>query len=581
MNFEGFLYERTNPILKVFSLFIKPIEGIFGVELSAASHESMLEIRSLFRDRMLPNAKNIDFSVKALGKFCKHGSETWKAIYLDWLHVCQGPVLNKIYLEQKNISKVSEFWGSISSELYKVLNIDRISYKTELGKILSYLLFVVRICSIIFISNFKSLSLILRACLIPSAHRVSVTKKNLFLLMSDNEALDAPNKISIWQFLKKIKEDSSVKDFVVITKVYPDKIRKGTLGRSLLELEFSRTELMVSYIQSLAIIPSTLMQAIKWREEAVFLSRIAQVNVFRFIFEKSYPVRLLTTNSLIGSNSDLALATIVSKVKNEMLFYSTNSTLLSNRLLRNDAPFQTEPYALHADKFHLWNEKHRDWISQYQPEYLTNTNIVGPLMFAGNSGSLNSEDYLNEKRLIGGKKKIGVFDVTPPKIEWSVCNGYGQGYYTTSLMQKFLEDIFKAAKAAFGEDFQIILKSKRPPTSNHARPYLDFLDEFVSRSEVIAFKPNTNPWLVLNSVDMIVACPFTSMAEAGTEIGLPSVFYDPYNSIDEPRFAQPRLISDPIALAEWLKEMSLKSQFRADLSLVDNAYRKLSKALRD
>ena len=127
------------------------------------------------------------------------------------------------------------------------------------------------------------------------------------------------------------------------------------------------------------------------------------------------------------------------------------------------------------------------------------------------------------------KKTISIFDVIPIK-DYGYTGSF-KNYYTVETISNFVGNILLVVnkiREEYSIDIEVVLKSKRRMDSRyHDLQYFDNLDKYLEKFGFFKVIQNTtNLYDLIKNSMMTFSVPFTSTAEVGKELEIPSFYYD-------------------------------------------------------
>ena len=161
------------------------------------------------------------------------------------------------------------------------------------------------------------------------------------------------------------------------------------------------------------------------------------------------------------------------------------------------------------------------------------------------------------------RKKIAVFDITPPFEKMSIINNITNlNYHTAKNIIKFLDDIYVCAENL---DFDILWK-QRWDTINythhknkniHDASYIEYSKQFNLRKNVYKSHSYIAPLKLINICDLCISLPFTSTSLIADKFKKKSIFYDPVSILSSSDIALQgiKLISGSKELKLYLKSL--------------------------
>lgn len=202
-----------------------------------------------------------------------------------------------------------------------------------------------------------------------------------------------------------------------------------------------------------------------------------------------------------------------------------------------------------------WSKYFINYLSQINKD-LKNVRLVDYIYGQDSIEKININ--LNQKR-----KKIAVFDITPPFEKISIINNITNlNYHTAKNIIKFLDDIYVCSKNL---DFDILWK-QRWDTINylhhrniniHDASYIEYSKQFNLRKNVYKFHSYIPPLKLINICDLCISLPFTSTSLIADKFKKKSIFYDPVSILSSSDIALQniKLISGSKELKLYLKNL--------------------------
>jgi polysaccharide biosynthesis PFTS motif protein len=230
--------------------------------------------------------------------------------------------------------------------------------------------------------------------------------------------------------------------------------------------------------------------------------------------------------------------------KTEMIWYASNTQPLR---YNQSAVYSESPPTrfIQVDRSWTWNRSHADWIMRATSTL--QTEICGPIVY-----SLPEARHFepNEKKF-----DLVLFDVTPVYDEWieqNVLPGMYY-YYQAANMKKFISDIIAWAEEQT-PPLRIGLKAKREYKSIHDQSYIQFIETLVAEKRLVALPSKKNIYDVVSEAASIIVIPFSSPISIGTQLGVPSLFYDSSGYLDRPLDLDAKVgfANSSEALRSWL-----------------------------
>jgi polysaccharide biosynthesis PFTS motif protein len=161
----------------------------------------------------------------------------------------------------------------------------------------------------------------------------------------------------------------------------------------------------------------------------------------------------------------------------------------------------------------VWSEEYADYIKKINPK--TKVNAIGFVSFS----------HLPIKPTF----TITVFDVTP--VDPRVMNAHP--LYQVDESKKFVSNILKVTDTINSKNDAIKvvvhLKPKRAHQKIHSYQYILFLEDLKHQNRLMLEHHSTNPYELVSKSDLVISAPFTTAAQVGKKMGVPSVYYNYLN----------------------------------------------------
>ncbi len=188
----------------------------------------------------------------------------------------------------------------------------------------------------------------------------------------------------------------------------------------------------------------------------------------------------------------------------------------------------------------VWDEYQADFVRREVGES-AGVLTVGPIWFH------ESENEIDPCPV----NFIAVFDVQPFRDSRYQLLGVPEEYYTPVVANKFLEDIHSVASKL---NVSVAFKRKRDIGKLLHPKYNKFLDELCKAEDFILVPSETSALRVIKKCSVVISMPFSSPAVQARELGKPSIFYDPFASLqkDDRSAHGIEIISGVKNLEEWL-----------------------------
>jgi len=184
---------------------------------------------------------------------------------------------------------------------------------------------------------------------------------------------------------------------------------------------------------------------------------------------------------------------------------------------------------LSCTRLFVWHKIMKDFVQDHPQVRELDIKISGPLMMG--EDLLSKEIINNSKKEIHSKLKnmnsllIGIFDVAPHKLRL-LENARLSVRYTSGYHKKFMFDIFYLLSEI--ENVSLVIKPKR--WTKHSPDYNieDSVMEYIQNNEkIVTLDSGINPYLSVQSCDIIICMAYTSIYYAAQQKGIPAIFYSP------------------------------------------------------
>ena len=162
---------------------------------------------------------------------------------------------------------------------------------------------------------------------------------------------------------------------------------------------------------------------------------------------------------------------------------------------------------------------------------------------------------------------IIIFDVPTFKEDFIKKQGALSYYYSSKNMIKFLNDIIsicKDLKGSLGVNIVINLKNKRKKHKLYDEEHTNKILKLSSDNNCFNLIPyDSNIYSLLNNSSCSISIPYTSTASISDSLGIPSIYYDPTNSLIKPYYFEPNIYYtfNKKALKNHLKKLII-SEFK-------------------
>jgi len=258
------------------------------------------------------------------------------------------------------------------------------------------------------------------------------------------------------------------------------------------------------------------------KSSILYKSNLNSKNILMFL-------RLIISNELL----------IRKRIKGFIYTVSSGLKEPTESLLLNALKIPTLMYSYSASSFYgphwcylscehlfVWNNNMKNFINDHPQLKDIDIRISGPLMMG--------EDYLSKEMINISKKEIqsklkntnsfliGIFDVAPHN-EKLLENARLSITYTREFHKKFMFDIFDLLSKI--KNLRFVIKPKR------WTKYHDIEDAVMgyieNNKKIVKLDPEINPYLAVQSCDLIICMAFTSIYYAAQQKRIPAIFYSP------------------------------------------------------
>ncbi len=141
--------------------------------------------------------------------------------------------------------------------------------------------------------------------------------------------------------------------------------------------------------------------------------------------------------------------------------------------------------------------------------------------------------------------EIVVFDLSPYHDDIALTYGEISNYNHPDNLFSFVQDI-TSLKSIIENVFHLPvacrLKTKRGYQATYDRAYFEYLEKLDSLGSISLEHHSTNIYSLISRSHLVIAYPFTSPAYAAEFLGVPSIYYDPTNSISRQDFSDSKLV---------------------------------------
>ena len=254
-----------------------------------------------------------------------------------------------------------------------------------------------------------------------------------------------------------------------------------------------------------------------------------------FITNSSYLVQPLWLKGLKNAN-----------FKSNMIWYSQN---FLPKFYKGESKQSYLPGTnkIRIDHHWVWTKKFGELLKKKNPS--CNYTAIGSILFY--------PFELNPKIL---KEYIVIFDVIPFKTNSKLLFGAIYSYYSIEAIKAFVADIvvtISEINNTYNKQIEVILKTKRPRHILHSDEYFQYIEKLKLKHPIFKIVDSQlNIYPLINGSKAVFSVPYTSTAEVGFEMNIPSFYYDALNKINTNKVTKhiPMLFNK-----KELKEVILKS----------------------
>lgn len=129
---------------------------------------------------------------------------------------------------------------------------------------------------------------------------------------------------------------------------------------------------------------------------------------------------------------------------------------------------------------------------------------------------------------------IVIFDISPFNDEVALGGGEITNYNHPNNLFSFIQDIISLKleiEKYFNLPVSFRLKTKRGYNAVYDRAYFDYIGDLNSSGYISLEHYSTNVYSLISQSHLVISYPFTSTAYIAESLGVPSIYYDPTNSI--------------------------------------------------
>ena len=234
----------------------------------------------------------------------------------------------------------------------------------------------------------------------------------------------------------------------------------------------------------------------------------------------------------------------------EIIFYFYSTNVSSFKVKEKPHSQDNQWQVVNWPHYWVWN---KGQIKFLRSNVLSKfkTTIKGIIPF---SNSIHEFNYGNLKE----KKIILVFDVQPQN-KYHFCSiAQNVYYYSVEDSVKFLTEVHKISKI---HNFLILLKRKREQKLYASKKYYSLINKLRKSGDLVEINSEINALEVVSNTRPIacISMPFTSAAFVAFKKDIPSIFFDPSNTLDKDYYKdqKPPLISSNSELYKWFEDLML------------------------
>jgi polysaccharide biosynthesis PFTS motif protein len=223
-------------------------------------------------------------------------------------------------------------------------------------------------------------------------------------------------------------------------------------------------------------------------------------------------------------------------------FYSTNNENFKNVDV-DGYPLQNPWHLISWPYYLVWDRYQADFLKKNNGYDLV-IEEVGQIWFSSD----------NAKLPIFPKTSFSIFDVQPMRSSYYMTLGLDNDFYKGNVANQFLNDIQLVL-----ESNQITLLHKRKRASLFVnKKYKSNLKRMTKKLNYIEMPVDIDATQIIQKTKACISMPFTSTALIAKLEGKPSVYYDPYGTIqkDDPAAHGIPILSGVDELNAWVRNLS-------------------------
>jgi len=157
--------------------------------------------------------------------------------------------------------------------------------------------------------------------------------------------------------------------------------------------------------------------------------------------------------------------------------------------------------------------------------------------------------------------QITIFDISPFSDDVALEYGHVTNYHHPDNLFAFINDILfvkSAIEDSLNVTVKLCLKTKRGYKSAYDKDYFSYLDKLSASGKVILENYSENMYSLISGSKLVIAYPFTSPVYIADELKIPSIYYDPTNSICEQNFGGAESLINFVSSRKVLLETILR-----------------------
>lgn len=299
-------------------------------------------------------------------------------------------------------------------------------------------------------------------------------------------------------------------------------LRRSTLGLS------GRTELLAKHLGFFMcyVIASTKFPALTLVSRDFAYCSISSLLDDRHMIESivltcaDYPVQPLWMRSLSNTTVNMIWYSQVAR-RAVYLVDNVESVVPGFQWIRIDAHW-------------VWTNALAEYLKAHCHD--KTVNVVGPIVWQLPEISLPPSDRI----------EITIFDVSPCSDDVAIACGEISNYFHPDNLFRFMRDVISLKQGisdVFDLPVTLKLKTKRGYREGYDKAYFDFLERAHAQGDIVMVHHTTNIFSLISSSHLVIVYPFSSPAYLADHLKVPSIYFDPTESIVRQDFSdQPTLI---------------------------------------